>query len=213
MYHQFFCNLSFVFEYVIFCPTKFKDWNAETIPCFSWIYKQPDERSRHGGFVQQQLLTSRDECEWEGHVAPLIDRCSLIGKGVGFFTAFFRDSERKPAVSSVLGTACTCCKLHLGSRNRVRERMKKSQREREREDRWRWRDRGAAFHNNKHRVKRFHNHYLVVREMLTFLNKQSEPQLFDRSLQFWMLFHWNTYLHRCRDTEKLYCIFLLDVIY
>ncbi len=66
-------------------------------------------------------------------MAPLIDRCSLIGKGVGFFTAFFRDSERKPAVSSVLGTACTCCKLHLGSRNRVRERMKKSQRERERE--------------------------------------------------------------------------------
>jgi len=25
-------------------------------------------------------------------MAPLIDRCSLIGKGEGFFTAFFQDS-------------------------------------------------------------------------------------------------------------------------
>ncbi len=173
MYHQFFCNLSFVFEYVIFCPTKFKDWNAETIPCFSWIYKQPDERSRHGGFVQQQLLTSRDECEWEGHVAPLIDRCSLIGKGVGFFTAFFRDSERKPAVSSGYGVYLLQT-APWQQKSGERETEKEPEREREDRWRWRWRDRGAAFHNNKHRVKRFHNHYLVVREMLTFLNKQSE---------------------------------------
>ncbi len=124
-----------------FFSTKFKDWNAETIPCFSWIYKQPDERSRHGGFVQQQLLTIRDECEWEGHVAPLIDRCSLIGKGVGFFTAFFRDSALRECrlsaqfwVWRVLVANCTLAAEIGWERDWERERERERERARERID-------------------------------------------------------------------------------
>lgn len=112
--------------------------------------------------------------------------------------------ERKPAVSSVLGTECTCCKLHLGSRNRVRERLKKSVRERK--DRLRWRERGGAFHNNSHWVKRFHNHYLAVTEML--LNKQSEQQLFDRLLSFQILFRWSGYLHMSRKMQTYWKVAL-----
>lgn len=69
-------------------------------------------------------------------MAPLIDRCSLIGKGVGFFTAFFRDSALRESRLSVQFWVQRVLveKLHLGRRNRVRDRLKKSVQERERID-------------------------------------------------------------------------------
>lgn len=87
-------------------------------------------------------------------------------KGCGNFIAFFRDSAlRESRMSAQFWVRCVAnCTLaaEIGW-----ERLKKSLGER-----------GAAFHNNSQRVKRFHNHYLAVREMQTLLNKQSEQEFY-----------------------------------
>lgn len=140
-----------------------KSSDALFLPCFSWIYKQTNKRSRRRGFVQwvskRQLLTSTTECKWEGHVAPVIDRCSLIEKGVGFFTAFLWDSALR---ESRLSTRFWARLVLVANCILAAEMGRERETEGEREDGWDG-ERGGAFHNNSHRVKRFHNHYLPMK--------------------------------------------------
>lgn len=160
-------------------------------PILWWIYKQTNKRSRHRGFVQwvskRQLLTGTTECKWEGHVAPVIDRCSLIEKVVCFFTASLWDSALGEA-DCQLGSGYGLYLLQTAYwQQKWGER--ETEWEREREDRWDG-ERGGAFHNYSHRV----NFITTIWEMWRLQNKQSEQSV-DCSLLFEILFQYADYLH------------------